>query len=164
MIDRLELVKNLVELMKKNQWTVSFAESCTGGLASSILTELSGVSEVFQGSVVSYSNKSKIDVLGVREKLIEERGAVSEQVAMEMALGVRERLKSDWSVSVTGVAGPTGGTKEKPVGTVCFGLVGPKIEKTERKKFSGDRKRVQEKSALRIFELLSESIKEENKQ
>lgn len=127
--------------------TVSFAESCTGGKLSARLTENSGVSHLFMGSVVCYANAVKEDVLGVRKESIEKHGAVSEVVALELAQGAQKVLKSSWSAAITGIAGPDGGTKTKPVGTVCFAIVGPGVEYTERKLFTGSRIQIQEQSA-----------------
>ena len=102
--------------------TVAFAESCTGGLCASRLTDLAGSSQVLQGGVVAYSNEAKQSLLGVPAQLLIEHGAVSEPVAAAMAAGARERFLADCAVAITGIAGPSGGTEQKPVGTVCFAL------------------------------------------
>ena len=102
--------------------TVAFAESCTGGLCASRLTDLAGSSQVLQGGVVAYSNEAKQSLLGVPAQLLIEHGAVSEPVAAAMAAGARERFSADCAVAITGIAGPSGGTEQKPVGTVCFAL------------------------------------------
>ena len=133
---------------------VSFAESCTGGKLSSKLTEQSGVSDIFMGSVVCYANSVKEDILGVQKDAMIKEGAVSELVALQMAHGARKVLKSDWAVAITGIAGPDGGTKDKPVGTVCFGLVGPGIEYAEKKLFTGQRIQIQEKSSEFALDIL----------
>jgi PncC family amidohydrolase len=104
------------------------AESCTGGLIGHLLTEVPGISAVLDRAVVSYSNQAKIDTLGVPAALIEKHGAVSAEVAEAMALGVRERAGTDLGLSTTGIAGPGGGSEEKPVGLVYFGLAGPGLE------------------------------------
>lgn len=135
------------------------AESCTGGQISALLTSIPGASKVFQGAVVSYSNDVKIDVLGVKEKTLKKYGAVSSQVALEMARGALKVLKSDWAIAVTGVAGPDGGTKLKPVGLVYCAVVGPKVALVERNIFSGHRKSIQQKSTERSIELLLKKIK-----
>ena len=102
--------------------TLSTAESCTGGLVAKRITDISGSSAVFEGGVVSYSNDVKMKMLGVAAATLAAHGAVSEETAREMASGALSRLESDVAVSTTGIAGPTGGTDEKPVGTVCFAV------------------------------------------
>jgi nicotinamide-nucleotide amidase len=104
---------------------VATAESCTGGLIAGAITDIAGSSEVFDRGFVTYSNAAKQDMLGVRETTLEAFGAVSAQVATEMVLGARRRSRADFAVSVTGVAGPGGGTPTKPVGLVWMGLSGP---------------------------------------
>ena len=143
-----------IEQLRRSQNTVSFAESCTGGKLSAKLTEIPGVSDIFIGSVVCYANSVKEAVLGVlRESLIKE-GAVSENVALQMANGAKRIIGSTWAAAVTGIAGPDGGTKDKPVGTVCFGIVGPGFEYSEKKLFTGQRIQIQEQSAEWILDLL----------
>ncbi|MFP5490723.1 MAG: nicotinamide-nucleotide amidohydrolase family protein [Bacteriovoracia bacterium] len=135
--------------------TISFAESCTGGLCSHRLTQVSGISQVFWGSVVSYDNSVKEKVLHVKADTIQKHGAVSEHVAMEMAQGVRLNLKTSIGVSLTGIAGPMGGTEEKPVGTVWIGF--STAEKTYAKKFQfkGDRENLKLRfSQMAFYELL----------
>ncbi|NGX42208.1 MAG: Nicotinamide-nucleotide amidohydrolase PncC [Chlamydiae bacterium] len=113
-----KLEETVQHIFVENQWTLSIAESCTGGSASSGLTQLSGASEYFLGSIVSYANSLKTDLLGVPESLIKEKGAVSEEVVSKMVEGVLEATGSDFGLAVSGIAGPTGGTARKPVGTV----------------------------------------------
>lgn len=139
-----EKLQELIKLLRDRKLTVGFAESCTGGALSAFLTEQAGISDIFLGSVVSYSNEAKIDLLGVRRDTLMQEGAVSENVARQMAHGVRRQLKTEWSVAVTGIAGPSGGTPTKPVGTVCFAVTGPSFEDSLRKQFSGDRKAIQD--------------------
>lgn len=139
----LSLAEWTLELARSLGVTVGFAESCTGGLLSAALTQIAGSSSVFMGSVISYSNEVKRRSLGVREDTLIAEGAVSEACASEMALGAREALEIDWAVSVTGIAGPGGGSPHKPVGTVCFGWAGPNGVEVERVHFNGDRRRVQ---------------------
>lgn len=116
------LCKKLGELCVAHQVRVALAESCTGGLVSSLITDVSGSSHWFNGSAVVYSNLGKTNLLSVDSQLIEQHGAVSETVATAMAQGALEKFHSDFALSITGVAGPLGGTVEKPVGTVCFAL------------------------------------------
>ena len=112
------------ELLKARGWWVAFAESCTGGLATSRLTDVPGSSAYVERSIVAYSNRAKTELLDVPEGLIREHGAVSEPVAVAMAAGIRARAGVDVGVGVTGIAGPDGGTAEKPVGTVCIAVAG----------------------------------------
>lgn len=150
----------VAQLSVKN-WTVGFAESCTGGLISSQLTELPGVSKIYKGSVVSYSNQVKAEVLGVPEKDLQDHGAVSSVVAIKMAKGAKSILKTNIALSVTGVAGPSGGSDDKPVGLVYIAVVGPEFEKVERHVFKGSngeqlsRHEIQLESSKKAWELLN---------
>ncbi len=117
-----ELARRLGEIFTEKGLTLATAESCTGGLLAGRITDVSGSSAYFVGGVVSYANEAKEKLLGVRHETLLKHGAVSEETAMEMAQGVRERLGVDVAVSITGVAGPVGGTPEKPVGLVWIGL------------------------------------------
>lgn len=152
---------NVVKKLNLKSWTVSFAESCTGGLISSQMTELAGVSNIYKGSVVCYSNQVKAEVLSVSEKDLQDHGAVSSVVAMQMANGVKTLLKTDVSLSVTGIAGPTGGSVEKPVGLVYIAVVGPDFEKVERHLFTGSngtqmsRQDIQLESSKKAWEMLN---------
>lgn len=111
--------------MVTRHWTLSTAESCTGGAIAASLVQLAGASDYFLGSVVSYSNAMKVNVLGVSEETLKRLGAVSEATVTEMALGAARLTGSTWALAVSGIAGPTGGTKEKPIGTVWCALAGP---------------------------------------
>ncbi len=129
------------ELIKRNQ-TIVFAESCTGGLLSSSLTSISGSSQVFQGSIVSYSNELKNSLLNIAEETLNKYGAVSEEVCEAMAINVKNRLGADWSIATSGIAGPNGGNKEKPVGLVYISIAGPNNHITNIKKlFNSTRNR-----------------------
>lgn len=141
------LVEELARSLRDRGETVSFAESCTGGLLSSMVTAVAGVSDIYLGSIVAYSYPVKVSELGVTPAILSSMGAVSLPVARQMAVGVRDRLGSTWSVSITGIAGPGGGTPQKPVGTVCFGISGPGVEKVKQRLFGGDRRAIQEASA-----------------
>ncbi len=136
---------------------ISCAESCTGGLVGASLTDIAGSSEVFNGSAVTYSNEAKMKILGVSEATLKNFGAVSEQCAAEMAEGALRVYDSDFAVSTTGIAGPDGGTKLKPVGTVCFGVASKTWTKTFTKKLPGGRSEVRIR-AVRFA--LSELLKE----
>lgn len=135
--------------------TFSFAESCTGGLASSLITDISGSSKCFLGAVVSYANEVKMKQLDVKEETLNTFGAVSIETAHEMALGARVNLKTDLSVSFSGIAGPLGGSDKKPVGTVAIGLSTSEKTESEILQYSGDRERLKFRFAMAgLFKLL----------
>lgn len=114
--------KDIVELLKQKKLTISTAESCTGGLLSELITSVSGASEIFELGICTYSERIKHEYLGVPVEEIEKYGVVSEQVALSMVRGLKERSGADICISVTGIAGPGGGTPEQPVGTVYIGF------------------------------------------
>ena len=116
------LNERLVALLEKKQLKISSAESCTGGLFAALITEVSGSSGVFDESIVTYSNEAKMRELGVRKATLDRVGAVSRETAYEMAHGICRRTGADVGVGITGIAGPTGGTDKKPVGTVYVGI------------------------------------------
>lgn len=118
------LVEILADRLKKNGETLSVAESCTGGLLGETLTEVPGSSEWFMGGIISYSNEAKMNFLGVEQSMLDTYGAVSQQVAIQMCTGAQRQFNTTWSIGITGVAGPAGGTEEKPVGTVWIGIAG----------------------------------------
>ncbi len=134
--------------------TLSLAESCTGGLLADKITNISGSSNYFKEGVVVYSNESKMRLLGVKKETLDRCGAVSEAAAQEMAAGVLKRSKSDWALSITGIAGPAGGTPDKSVGTVWFAIAHQKKIKTILCHFTGNRHEIKEKSALTALNLL----------
>ena len=148
-------IERLASVLRTRAQRVSFAESCTGGLLSSRMAALAGVSDVFCGAVVCYTNEVKIEVLGVSPSLIRQLGAVSNSVALAMARGAKKVLRSDWAASITGIAGPSGGSSQKPVGTVCFGLIGPGIEWSIVQHFDGDRAAIQDQSAKFVVDAMS---------
>ena len=117
-----ELVKKIVNGLIKKKLTISTAESCTGGLLSSAITSVAGSSKVFKLGIVTYSNRSKIKVLKVLKNIIRKYGAVSEQVCLAMVMNLNKISKTSISISITGIAGPSGGTKKKPVGLVYVGI------------------------------------------
>lgn len=153
------LVKDICHLLNKREQSFSIAESCTCGMLSASFADVSGVSQIYQGGVVSYSNFSKEKLLGVKKESLKNYGAVSKEVALEMAKGIRENLKSDWAMSVTGIAGPSGGTKEKPVGTVFFSVVGPEIECWHKQSFSGNRESIQKQSIDFLLRTFRQNLK-----
>lgn len=130
--------ENLVKVLSEKKLKIATAESCTGGLLSEMITDVSGASNVFECGICSYSNEIKIAVLGVKRETIDKYTEVSVQTAEEMAKGVLEISNADIGVSTTGVAGPTGGTEENPVGTVCIGFATRSGVFSEKKNFNSD--------------------------
>ena len=147
--------ETLVELLKARGLTCATAESCTGGGIGSAITAVPGASEVYLGGVVSYANAVKEGVLGVAAETLATVGAVSSETAAQMAEGVRRLMKADLAVSVTGVAGPGGGTPEKPVGLVWFGLASADGVRTEKALFAGGREEVRAKAVLHALGMLT---------
>lgn len=135
-------VEFVARLLTSAGLTLSLAESCTGGLLAAQLTEIPGASAFLERGAVTYANSAKEDWLGVPAKILETEGAVSEGCALAMARGIRRKAGTDIGVAVTGIAGPTGGTPQKPVGTVYFGLAAPGVERVQGYCFTGDRGRV----------------------
>lgn len=146
------------KLLIENNITVSTAESCTGGLIGETLTSYPGISKVYMGGAVTYSNEAKVKSLGVREETLAEFGAVSSQTAREMAEGIRNRLCTDISVSITGIAGPDGGTDEKPVGLVYIALASEGGTITKELRLWGNRNRIRNVTALYVFDLIRRHI------
>lgn len=138
-MDTAALVQRLAIQLQARQWMLATAESCTGGLIAGACTDLSGSSNWFERGFVTYSNEAKTELLGVDAALITQHGAVSEAVARAMAAGSLAHAQAQVAVAVTGVAGPTGGTADKPVGLVWFGLALPGQVLTEKMHFPGDR-------------------------
>ena len=134
--------ERLVQALTEKKMTCATAESCTGGGVGYAITGVSGASAVFWGGVVSYDNSVKRDVLGVPDDVLATKGAVSSECAAAMAEGARRLLKTNLAVSTTGIAGPCGGTAEKPVGLVWFGVASESGTITEKKMFPGDRESV----------------------
>jgi nicotinamide-nucleotide amidase len=128
--------------------SVATAESCTGGMIGEMITEVPGSSEYFRGGCIAYANEAKVSALGVSEEDLAAHGAVSEPVAEAMAAGARRLFGADWAVSTTGIAGPGGGTSEKPVGLVYVGVAGPAGAEVHRHVFPGDRASVRRRAAL----------------
>ncbi|AKL98297.1 competence/damage-inducible protein A [Endomicrobium proavitum] len=146
------------KLLLHNKKTVAFAESCTGGLIAKKITDVSGSSEYFKSSCVTYSNESKIKMLGVKEETLNSFGAVSAETAVEMAAGVLKFSESDYAVSITGIAGPTGATKEKPVGLVYIGMASKKGTKVFKYNFFGTREDIRERSSNAALDLLRREL------
>lgn len=148
------VAEELVELLKANGLTCATAESCTGGGVGSAITAVPGSSAVFAGGIISYANDVKERVLGVPAETLATVGAVSSETAAQMAKGARELLRVDLAVSLTGIAGPDGGSAEKPVGLVWFGLATPSGVRTEKAIFRGDRTRVRAQAVTHALGML----------
>jgi nicotinamide-nucleotide amidase len=149
-----ELKEVVGEMLRAEKKTIAVVESCTGGLLARLFTDVPGSSEYFLGGVVAYSNEVKIREVGVKKESIEQHGAVSAETALAMAEGIRERFVSDLGVAVTGVAGPGGGTEEKPVGLVHIALAGQRTRHGEHHRFAGDRERIREQAAAAALDLV----------
>lgn len=138
----------------KRRKTIAVAESCTGGMLSCLLTDIPGSSKYFLLGIVAYSNKSKKTILNIPLKTITKYGAVSSEAAILMAKNIRKKINSDFGLSITGIAGPTGATLNKPIGTVFIGLSYKNINICQRFSFRGTRKEIRKKSAYRALRLL----------
>jgi len=155
-----EVVGNLLRLNKR---TLAVAESCTGGLLGHRLTDVPGSSDYFLQGVVAYSNEAKINALGVSPALIEKYGAVSSQVAEAMAQGIREKARSSLSLAVTGIAGPTGGTPEKPVGLVYIALAWEKGSELKKNLFLGNRDKIKYQSSQKALDMVRRHLAKSKK-
>jgi nicotinamide-nucleotide amidase len=152
--DTTALCARLADLLLARDWMLATAESCTGGLIAAACTELSGSSRWFERGFVTYSNEAKTELLGVDPVLIEAHGAVSEKVARAMAFGAVRQSRAQVSVAVTGVAGPTGGSDDKPVGTVWFGFSIDGKLSSEMRRFDGDRRAVRQATVTHALQRL----------
>ena len=155
------LAQAIVRLLKEKKMTVTTVESCTGGLLSATLVDVSGASEVFYQGVVTYANEAKVRLVGVKEATLAAYGAVSEETAREMAEGGAKAAKADACLSVTGIAGPSGGTAEKPVGLVYIGCFVNGTTVVKKNLFSGNRREVREQSVEAAFQLLFDCLQME---
>jgi len=149
----------LQDILRDKKQTITFAESCTGGLCASMLTKVSGSSDIFKGSVVTYCNDIKEQELNVKKETMIKYGAVSTQTVNEMLDGVQKKFDADYSIAISGIAGPNGGSDEKPVGTVVIGIkVGNNSSNSSVYRFFGTREEVQIQAAktafLEIFQIL----------
>jgi PncC family amidohydrolase len=147
------------EGLVRRGWTLALAESCTGGLVMQILTEIPGSSRYLLGGVVAYADRVKEGILGVDPGLLRSQGAVSEGAAREMAEGILRLTGATLGVAITGIAGPEGGTPEKPVGTVWIAIEGPEGGKARLHRVPGDRRAVREGAALSALRLLEEATR-----
>jgi nicotinamide-nucleotide amidase len=151
--------KKIIEKLTLEKQTITFAESCTGGRIAAEFTAVSGASNILQGSVVTYSNEIKHRWLSVSLETLESQGAVSRACVDEMLNGVQELAGSDYAIAVSGIAGPTGGTEFKPVGTVYIGIMTPLSKEVFHCHFHGNREEVQEQSVIfaieRLYDILN---------
>ena len=154
------LPEAVLSLLKQRDETVSTAESCTGGAVAAMLTSVPGSSASFLGSIVAYDNAVKVNQLGVSCSNLEKNGAVSEAVVLDMAVGARQRLGTDWAVATSGIAGPSGGTPEKPVGTVWMAIAGPNGAHAWCHRFGNQRERIIQRASRRILTHLHECLRE----
>ena len=152
-------VEKIIQKLTKEGQTVSFAESCTGGRIAAAFTAISGASSVLHGSCVTYSNEIKHEWLGVSNETLENYGAVSKQCVAQMLEGIQKLADSDFAIAVSGIAGPSGGTEFKPVGTVYIGLKTPFSQEVYHCHFDGPREAVQEQATVYAIEKLAEVLK-----
>lgn len=153
-----DLIESVADLLTKKKLTISTAESCTGGLLGHLLTSISGSSVYYDRGIISYTNQAKHELLNVSVDLLENYGAVSKQVAEAMAEGVRKNAQADIGVSTTGIAGPTGGSKEKPVGLVYIGLSTKKKTVVNRFVFDGDRLENKDSTCIEALRLIRKEV------
>jgi nicotinamide-nucleotide amidase len=158
--EELPLEEIVGEMLRESGLTLAVAESCTGGLIGHRVTSVAGSSDYFQGGVVSYSNEAKMDLLQVPPETLAEHGAVSSETARDMALGVREAFHADLGLSVTGIAGPSGGSEAKPVGTVYIGLAAPDEVEVWHYLFHGNREAIKILSAQTALDRLRRKLKQ----
>lgn len=147
------------EILRKNHLMLATAESCTGGQIASKITAVAGASHYFESGCITYSNRAKIRLLSISEKLIEKKGAVSSEVACAMAEGVRKNANVDLGLSVTGIAGPDGGKPEKPLGLVFIGLSDQDKTEVQRFLFSGNRNAIQSEASRTALNILVTYLK-----
>ncbi len=150
--------QKIAKVLKKKKKTLSLAESCTGGLVASRITDLSGSSDYFLGGVTAYSNNVKMSVLDVPRNVIEKNGAVSREVAKAMAEGAKVRMNSDFSAAVTGVAGPSGGSGKKPVGLAFIAFSDGKKTRTKKLQYKGDRGVLKKKFSDAVLKLILANV------
>lgn len=152
-----ELASRVIEIFREKGLSLALAESCTGGMIAETITNVAGASDIFYGSAVTYVNSAKEHILGVARETLEKHGAVSSECAEEMACGARRVYGADVAMSVTGIAGPGGGSEAKPVGTVWFGLVTKDGAETFRRRFDGDRAAVRRQTVEEVLRRLAEA-------
>jgi len=150
--------KNIIDKLKQSNKTVTFAESCTGGRIAAAFTAVSGASSVLNGSVISYANEIKSQWLGVKKETLMQHGAVSKETVEEMLTGVLKMASADYAIAVSGIAGPTGGTEEKPVGTVYIGIKNSDHSIVQLHHFKGERESIQKQATKSAIALLEKNL------
>ena len=158
----MEIEKRIGKMLKERELKIAVAESCTGGLISSRITDISGASDYFEAGITTYSNESKIRLLNIPEDIVDRYGAVSEETAKSMAEGVKKTVHADIGVSVTGIAGPTGGTEGKPVGTVFIGLATKQATYVRKFFFDGNRLEIRRKTSDAALMFVEEYLEGEH--
>ena len=151
-----ELASRVIEIFREKGLSLALAESCTGGMIAETITNVAGASDIFYGSAVTYVNSAKEHILGVARETLEKHGAVSSECAAGMADGARRVYGADVAMSVTGIAGPGGGSEAKPVGTVWFGLATKDGVETFRRRFDGDRAAGRRQTVAEVLRRLAE--------
>ena len=160
-MDILERIEELINKLKKKKLKISIAESCTGGYVSHMFTNISGASKVFERGIVCYSNQAKIDLLKINPQIIEKYGAVSESVVKQLAYNIRLLSNVDIGIGISGIAGPTGGTPEKPVGLIFLGFSTKKETFTQKYNFKADRITFKKKVLEKVIKILEELLLKE---
>ena len=151
-------IEHIIHTLNERNLTITMAESCTGGRIAAAFTSVAGASNVFHGACVTYANEIKQLWLGVSNETLEQYGAVSQQCAEEMLTGIQHKASSDYAIAVSGIAGPDGGSVEKPVGTVYIGILSPTEMMVERYQFEGDREAVQNAALMEAINLLEKNL------
>jgi PncC family amidohydrolase len=155
--------QQVLVFLKRNHLTLSFAESCTGGLLAGLITSVAGSSESFLGGAITYANEAKINVLGVKPETLQAYGAVSAEAAAEMALGAKDIFHSSIACSTTGIAGPGGGSIEKPVGTVHYAIAYGSTVRQGKMLFTGDREAIRWQTVQHVLTELMQMLQENMK-
>ena len=153
-----KMIEKIIKELKRKEETITFAESCTGGRIASAFTSVSGASSILNGSCVTYSNQIKHQWLGVELQVLENYGAVSQECVSQMLDGIQKMAQSDYAIAVSGIAGPTGGTNIKPVGTVYIGILTPHKKEIHHCIFKGNREEIQVQSTQFAIEKLNELL------
>lgn len=153
-----EKAEEVLKILTNRGQTIAFSESCTGGMLSGVITSNPGASQIFLGSLIAYSNQVKCRVLGVNMSTLEEFGAVSVECALEMVQGTFNVFSSDYAISITGIAGPDGGTASKPVGLVYIGIGDQEFIDAHQFRFYGNRDEIRQQATLKALELILEKL------